>query len=158
MPADYPTSIATRQGKLRVALGGPPMADLSSILPRRIMNVPFSLSSPFPSPSLGDGLYEFGRTAEARSAYEKALAVNPSDVRSRYCLAWVHARDQNHRASLAAIAEAMAFDKRGEFRDRLLQKQQEVLMQLSVHSQQEFLLTTNLVSKHAEDNHESTKE
>ena len=30
--------------------------------------------------TLGDGLYEFGRTAEARSAYEKGLAVNSSDV------------------------------------------------------------------------------
>ena len=41
--------------------------------------------------ALGDALYEWGRTEEARSAYEKALAVNGADVRARYNLAWVHA-------------------------------------------------------------------
>src|SRR6185369_16241964 len=47
--------------------------------------------------TLGDGLYEFGRTAEARSAYLKAQSVNPSDVRSRYNLAWVYTREKNFR-------------------------------------------------------------
>ena len=47
--------------------------------------------------TLGDGLYEWGRTEEARSAYHKALAVNSSDVRSRYNLAWVHTRAKNTR-------------------------------------------------------------
>src|SRR5437016_3365717 len=70
--------------------------------------------------TLGDGLYEFGRTAEARSAYQKALAVNGSDVRSRYNLAWVHARERDFSAALAAIAEALGLDKTGEFRERLL--------------------------------------
>ena len=32
--------------------------------------------------ALGDALYEFGRTAEARSVYEKALSVNEADVRA----------------------------------------------------------------------------
>jgi tetratricopeptide (TPR) repeat protein len=36
--------------------------------------------------TLGDGLFEFGRTEEARSAYLKALEVNESDVRARYNL------------------------------------------------------------------------
>jgi tetratricopeptide (TPR) repeat protein len=99
--------------------------------------------------TLGDGLYEFGRTAEARSAYEKALAVNSSDVRSRYSLAWVHARERNYPAALASIAEALAFDKTGEFRERLLHKQQEVLTQLTLRNQQEYLLLINLVSKYA---------
>src|SRR5205807_5120887 len=99
--------------------------------------------------TLGDGLYEFGRTAEARSAYEKALAVNGSDVRSRYNLAWVHARERDFSAALAAIAEALGLDKTGEFRERLLQKQQEVLTQLALRNQQEYLLLINLVSKYA---------
>lgn len=99
--------------------------------------------------TLGDGLFEFGRTAEARSAYQKALDVNSSDVRSRYNLAWVHARERNYPAALASIAEAMSFDKMGEFRDRLLHKQQEVLAQLGQRNQQEYLLLINLVSKYA---------
>jgi tetratricopeptide (TPR) repeat protein len=99
--------------------------------------------------TLGDGLYEYGRTAEARSAYHKALAVNSADVRSRYNLAWVHARERNYPAALAAIAEALAHDKTGEFRDRLLHKQQEMLAQLALRHQQEYLLLINLVSKYA---------
>ena len=99
--------------------------------------------------TLGDGLYEFGRTVEARSAYHKALAVNGSHVRSRYNLAWVHARERDYPAALAAIAEALGLDKTGEFRDRLLHKQQEVLTHLALRNQQEYLLLINLVSKYA---------
>src|SRR6185369_15535598 len=98
--------------------------------------------------TLGDGLYEFGRTAEARSAYLKAQSVNPSDVRSRYNLAWVYAREKNFPAALESIALALALDKTGEFRDRLLHKQQEVLGQAALRHQQEYLLLINLVSKY----------
>lgn len=43
----------------------------------------------------------------------------------------------------------MALDKTGEFRDRLLHKQQEVLTHLALRHQQEYLLLINLVSKYA---------
>jgi tetratricopeptide (TPR) repeat protein len=100
--------------------------------------------------TLGDGLYEIGRTVEARSAYLKALAVNESDVRSRYNLAWVYAREKNSPTALKMLAEAIAFDKTGEFRQRILQKQQEVLAQLDLRHQQEYLLLINLVSRFAQ--------
>lgn len=99
--------------------------------------------------TLGDGLYEFGRTGEARSAYMKALEVNDSDVRARYNLAWVHVRERNYPAALAMIAEALGLDKTGEYRDRLMQKLQEVLGKLTQRHQQEYLLLINLVSKYA---------
>jgi tetratricopeptide (TPR) repeat protein len=99
--------------------------------------------------TLGDGLYEFGRTAEARSAYLKALSVNASDVRSRYNLAWVHNRENDYPKALAMIAEAMSFDKTGAFRDRLLQKQNEIVARLNIRNQREYLLLINLVSKYA---------
>jgi tetratricopeptide (TPR) repeat protein len=99
--------------------------------------------------TLGDGLYEFGRTAEARSAYLKGLSVNSSDVRSRYNLAWVYSREKNYPAALETIAEAMALDKTGEYRERLLHKQQEVLAHLGMRHQQEYLRIINLVSKYA---------
>jgi tetratricopeptide (TPR) repeat protein len=99
--------------------------------------------------ALGDALYEFGRTAEARSAYEKALSVNASDVRARFNLAFVHTRDKDYPAALARIAEALALDKTGEYRERLLQKLQEVLPLLTRRYQQEYLLLINLVSKFA---------
>ncbi len=64
--------------------------------------------------------------------------------------------------SVGAIAEALALDKTGEYRDRLLQKQQEVVALQARRHQQEYLLLINLVSKYAKpdsepkaQNHES---
>ena len=54
--------------------------------------------------TLGDGLYEYGRLAEARAAYRRALQVNASDVRARYNLAWVHTREQAYPAAPAPTA------------------------------------------------------
>ena len=99
--------------------------------------------------TLGDGLFEWGRTAEAQSAYRKALAVNESDVRARYNLAWVYQRERDFPAALQVIAEALTLDKTGEYRERLLQKQVEVLGGLEGRNRQEYLLMLNLVSKHA---------
>jgi tetratricopeptide (TPR) repeat protein len=97
--------------------------------------------------TLGDALYEWGRTAEARSAYQRALKINAADVRARYNLAFVHTRSKNYPAALAVIAEALALDRTGQYRDRLLQKQTEVLQLLTLRQQQEYLLMVNLVSK-----------
>ena len=47
------------------------------------------------------------------------------------------------------ITQALSLDKTGEFRDRLLHKQQEVLAHLNQRNQQEYLLLINLVSKYA---------
>jgi tetratricopeptide (TPR) repeat protein len=99
--------------------------------------------------TLGDALYEFGRIAEARSAYLHALSINDSDVRSRFNLAWVHTRQKDYPAALQRLAEALTLDKTGQFRDRLLQKQSEVLNLLALRNQQEYLLLINLVSKYA---------
>ncbi len=99
--------------------------------------------------TLGDGLFEYGRYAEARSAYLKALQVNDKDVRARFNLAFVHIRERDYPAALKVIAEALALDKMGQYRDRLLQKQQEALALLAQQNQQEYLLLINLVSKYA---------
>jgi tetratricopeptide (TPR) repeat protein len=66
--------------------------------------------------TLGDALFEWGRTAEASSAYRRALAVNESDVRARYNLAWVYQRQRDFPAALQVIAEGLALDKTGEYR------------------------------------------
>lgn len=99
--------------------------------------------------TLGDGLYEFGRTEEARSAYTKALYVNDTDVRARYNLAWCHASEKNFPAALSRVSEALALDKTGEYRDRLLHKLQEIMQQVGIRHQQEYLLLINLVSRYA---------
>jgi len=99
--------------------------------------------------TLGDALFEWGRLAEARSAYQRAIQINGSDVRARFNLAWVHARDQAFPEALAVLAEALALDRMGEYRERLLQKQQEVLAGQTQRHQQEYLRMINLVSRYA---------
>jgi tetratricopeptide (TPR) repeat protein len=99
--------------------------------------------------TLGDGLFEVRRYAEARSAYLKALQVNASDVRARYNLAWVYQRAKNYPKALEMIAQGLALDKLGQYRRRLSEKQQEVLAQQERRHQQEYLLLVNLVSKYA---------
>jgi tetratricopeptide (TPR) repeat protein len=97
---------------------------------------------------LGDGLFEQGRYAEARSAFQRALEVNQSDVRAHYNLAWVHQREQNYAAALAVLAQALALDKTGQYRQRLMQKHSEVVAQQAQQHQQEYLRLVNLVSKY----------
>src|SRR5262249_5404603 len=87
--------------------------------------------------------------AEAESAYRKALAVNESDVRARYNLAWVYQRQKDYPAALQVIAEGLALDKTGEYRERLLQKQAEALGGLEGRNRQEYRLRLNRVSKSA---------
>jgi tetratricopeptide (TPR) repeat protein len=99
--------------------------------------------------TLGDGLFEWGRTDEARAAYHKALRVNESDVRARYSLAWVYQRQKDYPEALRVLAEALALDWTGEYRERLLQKQAEVLAGSEARHRQEYLLLLNLVSKYA---------
>jgi tetratricopeptide (TPR) repeat protein len=99
--------------------------------------------------TLGDGLYEHGRTQEALQAYRRALQLNANDVRARYGLAWVHAQQTDYAAALVMIAEAFSLDSRGESFERLLKKQQDLLMRLAQQHQREYLLLANLVSRHA---------
>ena len=89
----------------------------------------------------------FSCSAEARSAYLKAISVNSGDVRARHNLAWVYTREKNYGAALQMIAEALAHDKTGQLRERLLQKQQEILALQAVQHQQEYLLYVNFVSR-----------
>jgi len=99
--------------------------------------------------TLGDALFEWGRTAEAKAAYLRALAINPGDVRARFNLAFVHTRAKNYRPALAMVADALALDKTGQYRERLLAKQAEVLQLVAVKYQAEYLRMVNLVSKPA---------
>jgi tetratricopeptide (TPR) repeat protein len=99
--------------------------------------------------TLGDGLYEYGRTEEARCAYRAALRINAGDVRAHYNLAWVHTRQKDYAAALEEIAAGLALDASGEYRERLLQKQSEVLGRLAQQQQQDALRLANRVSSAA---------
>jgi tetratricopeptide (TPR) repeat protein len=96
--------------------------------------------------ALGDALLRLGRLEEARSAYEKALAVNPTDVRAQLNLACVHNGLRDYPKALRCIAEAFALDKTGQYREAVMQKLQEILARLTQRNQEEFLLLINLVS------------
>jgi tetratricopeptide (TPR) repeat protein len=94
----------------------------------------------------GDALFSLGRIDQARLAYERAQAVNPDDVQARYNLSWVYLHRREHANALQVIAEGLAKDWRGEYRDRLLQKQVEVLADQARRARQEFQTLINRVS------------
>jgi tetratricopeptide (TPR) repeat protein len=94
----------------------------------------------------GDALFSLGQVNRARSAYERALAVNADDVQARFNLAWVFLHKKEHAEALRVIAEALARDWRGVYRDRLFQKQVEVLADLGRRAQQEMQTLMNRVS------------
>jgi tetratricopeptide (TPR) repeat protein len=96
----------------------------------------------------GDCLFSLGRIGESRHAFEQALQINPEDVAARYNLAWVFLHRKEHAKALEVIAEALAKDWRGEYRDRLLQKQTEVLVDLARRRRQEFQAVLDRVSHH----------
>ena len=77
--------------------------------------------------TLGDSLFELGRIDDARQAYQRALRIRPADVRARFNMAWVLVRKGLLKDALVMIAEALALDETGEWGERLLKKQQEVL-------------------------------
>ena len=94
----------------------------------------------------GDALFALGQVDRARAAYERALAVNADDVQARYNLAWVFLHRKEHAEALRVIAEGLARDWRGAYRDRLLQKQAEVVADLARRAQQEMQTLMNRVS------------
>jgi tetratricopeptide (TPR) repeat protein len=98
--------------------------------------------------TLGDSLFALGRVEAARQAYRRALRVNPGDVGARYNLSWVLLHDKDYAAGLHMIAEALALDKLGEYRERLLQKQAEILGHLAQRNQLEFQLLANRSRKY----------
>jgi tetratricopeptide (TPR) repeat protein len=95
----------------------------------------------------GHCLWSLGRIREAQGAYERALQVNPDDVMGRYSLAWVYLHYKEHGEALRLIAEGLARDWRGDYRERLLQKQAEVLADLARRSRQEYQALINRVSQ-----------
>jgi tetratricopeptide (TPR) repeat protein len=96
--------------------------------------------------TLGDALFEWGRAAQAREAYLRAIQLNENDPRSRYNLAWVNTAQKNYAAALQNIAEAFILDRTGEYQERLLHKQREILDGVLRRNQQEMLRRANRIS------------
>jgi tetratricopeptide (TPR) repeat protein len=95
---------------------------------------------------LGDCLFYLKRLREARLAFERALAISSDDVRARYNLAFVHVEAKEYREALARLAEGLALDRPGGFREGLLRKQTEVLALISQQNQRRYLGLANRVT------------
>ena len=96
--------------------------------------------------TLGDAWFQVGKIAEAKGAYERALRINPNDVRGRFNMSYVYTVESRYRQALAMIAEALALDETGEYTEKLMKKQSEVLTRLAMRNQQRYFLQANRVS------------
>jgi tetratricopeptide (TPR) repeat protein len=99
---------------------------------------------------LGDSLFELGRIEESREAFLRALQINPDDARARFNLTFVHVRKREYSQALLRIGEALALDKAGTYRERLLQTQADILTQLTQRHQQDYRRMADRISTRLE--------
>jgi tetratricopeptide (TPR) repeat protein len=76
---------------------------------------------------LGDALYCLQRYAEAHEAYLQAERIDPRDGRTNLNLSYTHLQSGNLSSALEVICRGLDADVRGVYRDRLLDKQRQVL-------------------------------
>jgi tetratricopeptide (TPR) repeat protein len=96
----------------------------------------------------GDALFYLRRHEEAAGAFGRAIEINPNEIRARLNLAWTLADMGRISDSLRIIAEALALDRRGEYRDALLGKQRDALEQLSAMHHEEQVRHVNRFRRH----------
>jgi tetratricopeptide (TPR) repeat protein len=80
---------------------------------------------------LGDALYNLGKHAEAHDAYLRAERVDARDPSTNLNLAYTYLQAGAHGAALEVIRRGLEHDVRGQFRERLLDKQRQVLDAIS---------------------------
>jgi tetratricopeptide (TPR) repeat protein len=93
--------------------------------------------------TLGDSLFYLGRVDEAHQSFLHALELNPRDVRACYNLIYTFARSGDFAYALRMVAEGLLYDEGGEYRERLLAKQAEILDRLTQRRQQRLRLLAN---------------
>lgn len=76
---------------------------------------------------VGDALFHMNRFEEAEAHYLKAIEISPRDPRGHFNLAFIHAEARAFAAALAALAVALAADRRGAMHAQILAKQQQIL-------------------------------
>ena len=96
--------------------------------------------------TLGDGFFLQERVHDARHAFQRALELDPEDVRARYNLSFVFEHETDYAAALKIIAEALSLDRRGAYREGLLRKQGEVLQKLASRFHQQGQRMANRVT------------
>jgi tetratricopeptide (TPR) repeat protein len=78
----------------------------------------------------GDCLFQQNLHAKAHESFLKALEVHPNDIRARYNLVYTYAQQRDLEAALRMTAEGLAKDQTGDYRERFLQRQSEILSRL----------------------------
>jgi hypothetical protein len=79
---------------------------------------------------LGDCELHSRRPEEALRCYERAIELNPREVRGRYNAAYALTASGDHAGALRMLADAMALDD-GSYRERLLGEQTRILDRLA---------------------------
>jgi len=75
----------------------------------------------------GDAHFGLQQHSEAVGAYKIAEELSPRDVRTQLNLSYGYAAVGDSEAALVAIAKGLAHDGGGEYRERLREKQQQIL-------------------------------
>ena len=81
--------------------------------------------------TLGDALFCMQRYEEAHQAYLQAERIDPRDIRTNLNLSYTYLHFGHLKTALEVIARGLQSDRRGFYRNRLLEKQQQVLLALS---------------------------
>jgi tetratricopeptide (TPR) repeat protein len=81
--------------------------------------------------TLGDALFCMQRYDDAHQAYLQAERIDPRDIRTNLNLAYTYLHFGQLKTALDVIARGLQADKRGFYRNRLLEKQQQVLLAMS---------------------------
>ena len=80
---------------------------------------------------LGDALYALNQFPEAHEVYQKAQALSPKDVRTALNLGYTYWELGDAVQALQALGRGLAEDGSGQFRERLLEKQAQILAGVS---------------------------
>ena len=82
-------------------------------------------------------LFVLDRSTEAHEAYLYAQKMEPGDVRTCLNLGYTYAQAGRYQEALQALATGVANDRNVLFRERLIEKQQHILAQISSRFQSE---------------------
>jgi tetratricopeptide (TPR) repeat protein len=96
--------------------------------------------------TLGDGLFYLERSDEAHQAFLQALTLHQQDIRARYNLIYTYARKNDYAMALRMVAEGLAYDRTGEYTQRLLEKQSEILRQITAQRQERTRLLADRIA------------
>jgi len=96
---------------------------------------------------LGDGLFCLERIGEARDAFLRALEVDPDDTRARFNMADYFISINDLVSAMKAVVDGLLHDRWCEYRERLLQKQAEILGRIAARHEMEVRFLAGRVNR-----------